>query len=52
MGKREVLSQLWEYRKRYWPMPIVFLLALVGLLLLLAENSVIAPFKAQAPRAV
>jgi hypothetical protein len=47
MGKRDVLSQLWEflkYRKKYWLMPIVFLLVLVGLLLVLAEKSVIAPF--------
>ena len=47
MGKRDVLSQLWEflkYRKKYWLAPIVFLLVLVGLLLVLAEKSVIAPF--------
>lgn len=47
MKKREVLSQLWQflkYRKKYWFMPIVFLLVLVGLLLVLAEKSVIAPF--------
>jgi hypothetical protein len=47
MGKGEVLSQLWEflkYRKKYWLMPIVFLLVLIGLLLDLAEKSVIAPF--------
>src|ERR1039457_2700494 len=47
MRKSEVLSQLWQflkYRKKYWLMPIVFLLVLVGLLLVLAEKSVIAPF--------
>ena len=47
MGKRDVLRQLGEflkYRKKYWLMPIVFLLVLVGLLLVLAEKSVIAPF--------
>ena len=47
MSKRAVLGQIWEflkYRKKYWLMPIVFLLVLVGLLLVLAEKSVIAPF--------
>ena len=47
MGKRDVLLQLGEflkYRKKYWLMPIVFLLVLVGLLLVLAEKSVNAPF--------
>ncbi len=47
MSRRDVLAQLWEflkYRKKYWLMPIVFLLVLVGLLLVLAEKSVIAPF--------
>lgn len=47
MGKGDVLAQLWaflKYRKKYWLMPIVFLLVLVGLLLVLAEKSVVAPF--------
>jgi len=47
MKKSEVLSQLWQflrYRKKYWLVPIVFLMVLVGLLLALAEKSVIAPF--------
>jgi hypothetical protein len=47
MGKADVLSQLWgflKYRKKYWLMPIVFFLVLVGLLLVLAEKSVVAPF--------
>src|SRR5664280_3077781 len=47
MRESEVLSPLWQflkYRKKYWLMPIVFLLVLVGLLLVLAEKSVIAPF--------
>jgi hypothetical protein len=47
MAKSDVLRQLWEflkYRKKYWLMPIVFLMVLIGLLLVLAEKSVIAPF--------
>ena len=34
MGKSDVLSQLWaflKYRKKYWLMPIVFLLVLTPL---------------------
>jgi hypothetical protein len=47
MARSDVLKQLWEflkYRKKYWLMPIVFLMVLIGLLLVLAENSVVAPF--------
>lgn len=47
MARREVLFELWEflkYRKKYWLAPILFLMILVGLLLALAEKSVLAPF--------
>jgi len=47
MSKREVFSELWEflkYRKKYWLMPIIFLMLLVGFLLIVAEKSAIAPF--------
>lgn len=47
MSKREVFGEFWEflkYRKKYWLMPIVFLFLLIGLLLVLAEKSVVAPF--------
>lgn len=47
MARREVLVELWEflkYRKKYWLAPILFLLLLVGLLLVVAEKSVLAPF--------
>ena len=47
MAKREVFRQLWEflrYRKKFWLAPIIFLMVLVGFLLLVAQNSVIAPF--------
>ena len=47
MARREVLVELWEflkYRKKYWLAPILFLLILIGLLLVLAEKSVLAPF--------
>jgi hypothetical protein len=47
MARHEVLVELWEflkYRKKYWLAPILFLLILLGLLLVLAEKSVLAPF--------
>ena len=47
MARLEVLAELWEflkYRKKYWLAPVLFLLILVGLLLVLAEKSVLAPF--------
>ncbi len=47
MARAEVFRQVWEflrYRKKYWLMPIVFLLVLIGFLLVLTEKSAIAPF--------
>ena len=47
MGKASVLRELWEflkYRKKYWLVPIVFMLVLLGLLIVVAEKSVVAPF--------
>ena len=47
MAKSAVFRDVWDflkYRKKYWLMPIIFLLVLIGFLLVLAEKSVIAPF--------
>lgn len=47
MSKQQVLSQLWEYlrmNKKYWLAPIVIVLVLIGLLLVLAQGSAVAPF--------
>lgn len=47
MGKAVVFRDLWaflKYRKKYWLMPIVFLILIVGFLLVVAEKSVIGPF--------
>lgn len=43
----ELLADLWAFmkvRKKFWLLPIIIVLLLVGGLLLLAEGSVIAPF--------
>ena len=41
------LTELWaylRYRKKLWMIPILTVLLLFGALLLLAQNSVVAPF--------
>ncbi len=47
MSKVQVVSELWRFmreNKKYWLAPIVITLALVGVLLVLAKGSAIAPF--------
>ena len=43
----DFLKDIWNYlkdRKKYWLVPILIVLILVGLLLVLAPGSAIAPF--------
>jgi len=47
MGKLSIISELWDYlkmRKKWWLAPIVFFLLLIGVMLILAEGSAVAPF--------
>jgi hypothetical protein len=47
MSKAQVVSELWEFmkqNKKYWLAPIVLTLVLVGVLLVLAKGSALAPF--------
>jgi hypothetical protein len=47
MGKFSILIETWEfikYKKKYWLIPIIVTLLLLGLLLFLTEGSAIAPF--------
>lgn len=47
MAKLAILKEIWDFvkhRKRYWLVPIIIILVLVGLLLVLTEGSAIAPF--------
>jgi len=47
MSKIQVVGQLWEFmreNKKYWLAPIIITLVLVGVLLVLAKSSAIAPF--------
>ena len=46
MGKFAILAEFWEFlrvRKKWWLIPIVFFLVLVGLLIILTEGSAVAP---------
>ena len=47
MGKTRVLKEIWQFlwsQKKFWLIPIVLTLGLLGLLLIFAQSSAIAPF--------
>jgi hypothetical protein len=47
MSRLSIFKELWgflRYNKKYWLLPIIIVLVLLGVLLVLAEKSVIAPF--------
>ena len=47
MAKVSIIAQFIRFlmvRKRYWLIPIVVLLLLIGLLVVFAESSALAPF--------
>lgn len=47
MSKLSILSDFWHflrYRKRYWLVPFVAILILLGGLLVAAESSAVGPF--------
>lgn len=42
-----IIAELWDFmktRKKFWMMPIVLVMLLLGALLLFAQGSAIAPF--------
>jgi hypothetical protein len=42
-----ILSELWAFlrvRKKFWLLPLVFIMAVFGILLVVAQSSAIAPF--------
>ncbi len=46
-SKFSILKELWDFmkvRKRWWLLPIVLMLVLLGLLIVFTEGSAIAPF--------
>lgn len=47
MGKLSTLSELWTFlkeRKKWWLMPIIFFLVILGGLIILTQGSALAPF--------
>ena len=47
MSKISILIEFWEFlkeRKKWWLAPILFFLLLFGMLIVLTEGTVIAPF--------
>ena len=47
MAKQFLIMEFWEFlkfRKRYWLLPIVIVLAIVSALIIFVESSAIAPF--------
>ena len=47
MSKLLILKELWDFlrvRKRFWLAPIIIILIGLGLLLVFAQSSAIAPF--------
>ena len=47
MANQSLISEFWEFlrvRKRYWLLPIVIMLSLMGFLIIFTEGSAVAPF--------
>lgn len=47
MAKLSILKEVWEFikhKKKYWLIPIIVILLLIGILLVVTEGSAIAPF--------
>lgn len=47
MAKNSLLGELWAFmreRKKWWLLPIIIMLLLVGSLLVFAQGSALAPF--------
>ena len=47
MNKFSILREFWSFlkiRKKWWLMPIVFFLLILGVVLVAAKGSVLAPF--------
>ena len=47
MARQSFIGEFWEFlkiRKRYWLLPIVIMLSLLGMLIIFTEGSAVAPF--------
>jgi len=46
-SKLEILKEFWQFlkeRKKWWLMPIIIMLVLLGALIVFTEGSAVAPF--------
>jgi hypothetical protein len=44
---KNILGQVWDFlkvRKKYWLLPIIIMLFVVGLLIVFAQSSAVSPF--------
>lgn len=47
MGNKSILLEFWDFlkiRKKWWLLPIILLLAIVGILIIFSQSSAISPF--------
>ena len=47
MGKIGIAKELWQFlkvRKKFWLLPIVLVLLLMGVIIIFGESSALAPF--------
>jgi hypothetical protein len=47
MGKLSIIKELWLFlktSKQYWLIPIIVIMVFLGLLIVLAQSSAVAPF--------
>ncbi len=47
MGKMSLIKEIWLYlrqNKKYWLIPIIFILILMSVMLIVAQSSALAPF--------
>jgi hypothetical protein len=47
MSKLSIMTELWDYlkvRKKWWLVPIIFFLLLIGVMLIMVEGTAVAPF--------
>jgi hypothetical protein len=47
MSKLSIFTELWHFmrlRKKWWLMPIILIIVLLGLILIFAQTSPLAPF--------
>ncbi|MDD4628045.1 MAG: DUF5989 family protein [Candidatus Peribacteraceae bacterium] len=47
MSKLQIFGELWQFmriRKKWWLLPLIFILVMLGLMLIFAQTSPLAPF--------